>query len=43
MVRLEDLTILVAGTALWLALVKWMLEKTGSALPRVARKRLGLG
>jgi putative peptidoglycan lipid II flippase len=43
MVRLEDLTTLVAGTALWLALVKWMLEKTGSALPRVARKRLGLG
>jgi putative peptidoglycan lipid II flippase len=40
--RLTDTAILVAGTALWLVLVKWILEKTGSALPRVAMKRLGL-
>jgi putative peptidoglycan lipid II flippase len=39
--RLVDLVILIAGTALWLALVRWILEKTGSALPRVAMKRLG--
>lgn len=38
-----DLAILVAGTALWLAVAKWVLEKTGSALPRVAIKRLRLG
>jgi putative peptidoglycan lipid II flippase len=37
-----DLAVLVAGTALWLAVAKWVLEKGGSALPRVAMKRLGL-
>ncbi len=37
-----DLAVLVAGTIVWLAIVKWVLEKTGSALPRVAMKRLGL-
>jgi putative peptidoglycan lipid II flippase len=40
--RLIALVILLAGTALWLALVRWILEKTGSSLPRVAMKRLGL-
>ena len=38
-----DLAVLLAGTALWAVVAKWMLEKTGSALPRVAMKRLGLG
>jgi putative peptidoglycan lipid II flippase len=38
-----DLAILVAGTMLWLAIIKWVLEKTGSDLPRVAMKRLGMG
>jgi putative peptidoglycan lipid II flippase len=38
-----DLAILAAGTALWVVVVKWVLEKTGSALPRVAMKRLGMG
>jgi putative peptidoglycan lipid II flippase len=38
-----DLGVLLAGTALWLLVAKWVLEKTGSALPRVAMKRLGLG
>jgi putative peptidoglycan lipid II flippase len=37
-----DLAVLVAGSALWLLIVKWVLEKSGSALPRVAMKRLGL-
>jgi len=40
--RVQDLVILAAGTVLWLAAAKWSLEKTGSALPRVAMKRLGL-
>ncbi len=40
--HVEDLVVLFAGSALWLALAKWILEKTGSALPRVAMKRLGL-
>ncbi|HVU45608.1 MAG TPA: murein biosynthesis integral membrane protein MurJ [Terracidiphilus sp.] len=40
--RIADLVILLAGTVLWLALVKWVLEKSGSALPRVTMKRLGL-
>ncbi len=38
-----DLVVLVAGSALWVVIVKWVLEKTGSALPRVAMKRLGMG
>jgi putative peptidoglycan lipid II flippase len=40
--RAADAAILAAGTALWLLLVKLVLEKTGSALPRAAMKRLGL-
>ena len=38
-----DLAVLSAGTALWVVVAKWVLEKTGSALPRVAMKRLGMG
>jgi putative peptidoglycan lipid II flippase len=41
--RWIDLAVLVAGAALWLAVVKWVLERTGSALPRAAMKRLGMG
>ena len=37
-----NLAVLVAGTALWLLVAKWVLEITGSALPRVAMKRLGM-
>ena len=33
--------LLIAGTALWTLLTKWILERTGSALPRVMMKRLG--
>jgi len=40
--RAADLAILLAGTALWLLILKLVLEKTGSALPRVTMKRLGL-
>ncbi len=38
-----DLAILVVGTALWGFVTKWVLEKTGSALPRVLMQRLGMG
>jgi putative peptidoglycan lipid II flippase len=41
--RWTDLALLLAGTALWTLAVKWVLEKTGSALPRVAMQRLRLG
>jgi putative peptidoglycan lipid II flippase len=41
--RWIDLAVLVGGSILWLAIVKWILEKTGSALPRVTMKRLGIG
>jgi putative peptidoglycan lipid II flippase len=37
-----NLAVLVAGTALWVVIAKWVLEKSGSALPRVAMKRLGM-
>jgi putative peptidoglycan lipid II flippase len=42
-VRWIDLALLLAGTAVWFAIARWILERTGSALPRVAMKRLGLG
>jgi len=42
-IRLTDLALLVAGTAVWAIIAKWVLEKTGSALPKVVMKRLGLG
>jgi putative peptidoglycan lipid II flippase len=41
--RWIDLAVLLAGTVIWLAIAKWVLEKSGSALPRVAMRRLGLG
>lgn len=40
--RWMDLGMAVAGTAVWLPLLKMVLDKTGSALPRVALRRLGL-
>jgi len=40
--RWVDMGVVIAGSALWLATVKWVLEKTGSALPRVAMGKLGL-
>ena len=41
--RWADLALLAVGTILWTAAVKFLLEITGSALPKVAMKRLGLG
>lgn len=38
--RWRDLLVLVLGSLLWLAITKWVLERSGSALPRVAAKRL---
>jgi putative peptidoglycan lipid II flippase len=38
-----DAVILVAGIAVWTLIVGWTLEKSGSTLPRVALRRLGLG
>jgi putative peptidoglycan lipid II flippase len=38
-----NLAMLLAGTAMWCVVARWVLEKTGSALPRVTMKRLGLG
>jgi putative peptidoglycan lipid II flippase len=40
--RLLDAAMLIVGGALWLAVTKWVLEAAGSALPRVAMKRLHL-
>jgi putative peptidoglycan lipid II flippase len=40
--RLGDLLVLVAGSALWMAVAWLVLERMGSALPRVVWKRLGL-
>jgi len=37
-----DAVILFAGIAVWALVVKWTLENSGSALPRVAMRRLGL-
>jgi putative peptidoglycan lipid II flippase len=39
--RLADLGIMVVGSAVWVMAAMWVLEKTGSALPRVMMKRLG--
>ncbi len=41
--RIADTLILVAGLAVWILITKWILEKTGSALPKVTMRRLGLG
>ena len=40
--RWIDAAELVVGSALWLAIAGALLERLGSALPRAARKRLGL-
>jgi putative peptidoglycan lipid II flippase len=40
--RWVALAALVAGTVLWMVLADWILGKTGSALPKVLRKRLGM-
>jgi len=40
--RLNDAAILLAGTLIWVAIAKAVLEGAGSALPSVARKKLRL-
>jgi putative peptidoglycan lipid II flippase len=40
--RWTDLALLLAGSAIWFVITGWILEKTGSALPRVMKKRLGM-
>jgi putative peptidoglycan lipid II flippase len=40
--RAMDAAILVVGSLLWMIVTKWTLEKSGSALPRVAMQRLHL-
>jgi putative peptidoglycan lipid II flippase len=40
--RPRDLIILLVGGAVWLGIAKWVLERSGSALPRVAMRRLKL-
>lgn len=40
--RWADLAVLVFGTTIWIVVTGWVLDKAGSALPRVALKRLGL-
>ncbi len=42
-VRLADAIILIAGIAVWTLIAGWVLEKAGSALPKVAMRRLKLG
>ena len=42
-VRIADLAILILGSILWLAITDRILLRTGSALPKVARRRLHLG
>jgi hypothetical protein len=37
-----ELVVLLAGTMIWLAVADVVLRKSGSALPRVMRKRLKL-
>jgi len=41
--RWTDLAVLAAGSGLWVFVARWVLERTGSALPRVMMKRLHLG
>lgn len=40
--RPRDLLILAVGSLVWLVIAKWVLEKSGSALPRVVMRRLKL-
>ena len=37
-----SLSLLALGALLWFVVAYVLLERTGSALPRMARKRLGL-
>jgi putative peptidoglycan lipid II flippase len=41
--RVRDLVILLLGSLLWFLITRWVLESSGSALPRVAMRRLRRG
>jgi putative peptidoglycan lipid II flippase len=41
-IRWIDLAVLAMGSALWTAIAGWVLNRSGSALPRVMLRRLGL-
>jgi putative peptidoglycan lipid II flippase len=41
-IRWADLFLLILGCGLWVVVARWVLEKSGSVLPRVAMQRLGL-
>ena len=41
--RWVDLAELLEGAAIWTLIARWILERSGSALPRVAMKRFGVG
>jgi putative peptidoglycan lipid II flippase len=41
-IRWTDLAVLIVGSLVWLVITKWVLERVGSALPRVMMKRLKL-
>jgi putative peptidoglycan lipid II flippase len=40
--RLTDLAVLLAGSVVWLVIADRVLVRTGSALPRVIRRRMGI-
>jgi putative peptidoglycan lipid II flippase len=40
--RWLDLFILISGSGIWLLIARWVLDMSGSALPKVALKRLGI-
>jgi putative peptidoglycan lipid II flippase len=42
-IRWTDIGLLLVGCGLWVVVARWVLEKSGSALPKVAMTRLGLG
>ncbi len=42
-IRWIDFALLLVGCAVWVVVARWVLQKTGSALPKVAMQRLGLG
>ncbi len=41
--RVVDAAMLFACIVVWVVIAKWVLEKAGSALPRIAMRRLKLG
>jgi hypothetical protein len=41
--RWIDLGTVLGGGLIWIVVAGWVLAKAGSALPKVAMKRLGLG